>query len=172
MPSDTPRRTSPILFGLAVYIAVFAAALGAAAFVSRGAMADAGSAPSADAAMAADDNTKKPYFSLSTNRIYGTYDRARVWINYQKVDHLDFRVYRVKDPVKFFKNLDDPHQIGEDEKAEVSVDYKRQPSLLEKLRSFKRTLYLSIKDYFRSQLKRTRAPPLIKNFAAKVSACR
>ena len=28
------------------------------------------------------------------------------------VDALDFRVYRVKDPLEFFKHIEDPHQFG------------------------------------------------------------
>lgn len=152
MPSDN-RRSPSFLFGLLVYLAVIGAALGVAALRWRGGNGEISVSPAAIAAE--EDDERKPYFSLSTNRTYGTYDRARVWINYQKVDHLDFRIYRVKDPVKFFKNLEDPHQMGEDEKAEVSASYQRQPSLLEKLRALKRTLYLSIKSYFRYQLKRS-----------------
>ena len=44
----------------------------------------------------------KPFFSLSTHRTYGSADTARIWVDYQAVDHLDFRVYQVKDPRKFF----------------------------------------------------------------------
>ena len=62
----------------------------------------------------------KPHFSLSTNRTYSTNDKPRVWISYQGIDYLDFRVYRVKDPLKFFKQLNDPHQMGEQEKTEVA----------------------------------------------------
>src|SRR5207302_1204601 len=60
--------------------------------------------------------TTKPYFSLTTNRTYSPNESSRVWASYQNIDHLDFRVYRVKDPNKFFKQLDDPHQMGEKEK--------------------------------------------------------
>src|SRR6266511_2435458 len=31
----------------------------------------------------------KPFFSLSTHRTYGTSDNARLWVDYQGVDHLD-----------------------------------------------------------------------------------
>lgn len=53
----------------------------------------------------------KPFFSLTTNRTYGTTDRARVWINYRGLDSLDFRVYRLKDPQQFFRQLENPHQV-------------------------------------------------------------
>src|SRR6185295_17998911 len=98
--------------------------------------------------------TYKPYFALSTNRTYGTADRARVWINYVGIDHMDFRVYRVDDPVKFFKQLDDPHQMGEGEKYQLIATLKKEPSTLERVREFKVAVFKSIKDYFRNQLRR------------------
>jgi len=100
------------------------------------------------------DENAKPYFSVMTNRVYGTNDRARVWVNYRGVESLDFRVYRVKDPVKFFRQLDNPHQVGEDEEGEVARSVKRKPTLLEKLRAFKDHFYQGIKGYFRAQLQR------------------
>ncbi len=96
----------------------------------------------------------KPFFSLSTHRTYGTGDRVRFWINYRAVDHLDFRVYRVKDPLQFFKQLDDPHQMGDQDKGEVVSRFPGEPSLLERLREFKQSVRSLIKAYFRSQLRR------------------
>src|SRR6185295_18636260 len=90
----------------------------------------------------------------STNRTYGTADRARVWINYVGIDHMDFRVYRVDDPVKFFKQLDDPHQMGEGEKYQLIATLKIEPSTLERVREIKVAVFKSIKDYFRNQLRR------------------
>ena len=52
------------------------------------------------------DEHARPFFSVQTNRTYATTDRARLWVNYRGVDALDFRVYRVKDPVKFFRGLE------------------------------------------------------------------
>src|SRR5687767_4492339 len=73
----------------------------------------------------------KPFFSLSTNRTFTPRDRARVWAGYQGLDHLDFRVYRLNDPAKFFRQLDNPHQIGEEEKVEVASSRSNRPSVLE-----------------------------------------
>lgn len=98
--------------------------------------------------------TYKPYFSLSTNRTYGTADRTRVWINYVGIDHMDFRVYRVGDPVEFFKGLEDPHKMGEGEKYQIIASLKKEPSVLERVRAFKVSVFKSIKDYFRNQLHR------------------
>ncbi|MDQ5837768.1 MAG: hypothetical protein M3379_13405, partial [Acidobacteriota bacterium] len=94
----------------------------------------------------------KPFFSLHTNRTYATTDRARVWVNYRGVDSLDFRVYKVKDPVQFFRQLDNPHQVGEDEEEQVGEMTKRKPTFLERLRQFKSWGYGLIKSYVRAQL--------------------
>ena len=99
------------------------------------------------------DPHAKPFFSLHTNRTYATTDRARVWLNYRGVESLDFRVYRVKDPVAFFRKLENPHQVGEDEEAEVGEQVKRQPTFLEKLRAFKSRVYGALRAYVRAQLR-------------------
>jgi alpha-2-macroglobulin len=102
------------------------------------------------------DPTKpaKPFFSLLTNRSYGTNERPRLWLNYRDIDAIDFRVYRVGDPAKFFHSLDNPHQFGEDEESEFESYFrKRNPTFLEKVRAFKAAFYLWFRDYFRSQLK-------------------
>jgi hypothetical protein len=134
-----------------VYIAVVIATVYFAATRTDAQGENAGAAAQAGEATA---TTYKPYFSLSTNRTYSTADKTRVWINYVGVEHLDFRVYRVNDPVKFFKRLADPHKIGEQEKLEVTASIKQTPSLIEKIREFKVSVYKSLKNYFRSQLRR------------------
>ncbi|PYS81980.1 MAG: hypothetical protein DMF67_14575 [Acidobacteria bacterium] len=98
------------------------------------------------------DEHAKPFFSLHTSRTYATTDRARVWVNYRGVDALDFRVYKVKDPVKFFRGLDNPHQVGEDEEEQVGEMTKHKPTLLERLRQFKSWGYGLVKSYVRAQL--------------------
>jgi hypothetical protein len=98
--------------------------------------------------------SEQPFFSLTTNRSFRTTEQARLWASFKGISALDFRVYRVADPVKFFQQLDDPHQIGEEEKQEVESDYRRAFSTLETTRSVKHWLYTAIKDYVRDQLKR------------------
>jgi uncharacterized protein YfaS (alpha-2-macroglobulin family) len=92
--------------------------------------------------------TPKPFFSLTSNRTYGTNGSARVWLNYQNIDEIDVRVYKVKDPAKFFRQLSDPHQMGEDEKPE---DLQR-PQVLESLADVKDYIYDGIRDYVRTQI--------------------
>src|SRR5882672_5551784 len=98
--------------------------------------------------------SSKPFFSLSTHRTYGTGDNARLWVDYQGVDHLDFRVYQVKDPRKFFTDLKNPHQMGEREEQEVASSLPHRKSFLEKVRDFKRWAYSGVKGFVRAQLQR------------------
>src|SRR5213079_800794 len=77
---------------------------------------------------------------------------SRVWASYQNIDHLDFRVYRVKDPSKFFKQHDDPHQMGEKEKEEITQGYGARISLLERTHLLKISLFTAVRDYVRTHL--------------------
>ena len=98
-------------------------------------------------------DSTKPYFSLATNRTFGTRENPRLWVDYRAVNSLDFRVYRVNDPAKFFAQLSNPHQMGEQEQEQIATSLKRSPSLLERLRSVKRWAYSGVRSYFREQLK-------------------
>ena len=98
--------------------------------------------------------SNKPFFSLSTHRTYGTTDNARLWVDYQAIDHLDFRVYQVRDPRKFFAGLKDPHQMGEQEQEEVAGALPHRKSFLERVRGFKRWAYGGIQAFVRGQLQR------------------
>ncbi len=96
----------------------------------------------------------KPFFSLTTNRTFAPGERAKLWASYQGVDHLDFRVYQIKDPIKFFKQLDDPHQLGKRQKEEVTTNYGNRSSALERAHSLKTFINTVVKDYVRAQLQR------------------
>src|SRR5215207_3025141 len=147
-----------ILTGVAVYAGALALVLGfvvlrvKARYAYAAAVApDSLSSPYGHTPQPPDPHAK-PFFSLQTNRTYAATDRARVWVNYRGVEALDFRVYKVQDPVKFFRQLDNPHQVGEDEQAEVGKTVEKKPTLLEKLRQFKSWGYGHVKTYVRQQL--------------------
>ncbi|HEX8127692.1 MAG TPA: MG2 domain-containing protein, partial [Pyrinomonadaceae bacterium] len=109
----------------------------------------------------------KPFFSLASNRTYGTNERPRLWLSYRDIDSIDFRVYRVNDPVKFFRGLDDPHRFGEDEEGEFKSYYrKRKPTFLERIRAFKNYFYHGFRDYFRAQLKNSSRKTFNQTFRA------
>jgi uncharacterized protein YfaS (alpha-2-macroglobulin family) len=99
-------------------------------------------------------SSTQSYFSLTTNRSYSPNESARLWASYQNIDYLDFRVYRIKDPNKFFKQLDDPHEMGEKEKEEISQGYGARRSLLERTHSLKTSLFGAVRNYVRTHLLR------------------
>ncbi|HEY7182913.1 MAG TPA: MG2 domain-containing protein, partial [Blastocatellia bacterium] len=140
---------------VAVYLAVMASTIALAAL--RNQVRGAQTAPAAPAASPQSGKAVSPRFSLSTSRTYGADEKARVYISYQGVDSLDFRVYQVRDPFRFFKQLKSPHQLGEEDRAEVAevaATVERKPSALERLRSFKSSVSHAVKNYFRGQLRR------------------
>ncbi|MBC7910029.1 MAG: hypothetical protein H7Y30_05985, partial [Pyrinomonadaceae bacterium] len=140
------KKISP---ALAVYLAIIICALSFTALRLR-AEGNPKSAPIVTpppATTAADP----PVFSLSSSRTYASTAPARVWLNYRGIETIDFRVYRLKDPVKFFKGLDNPHQMGDREKAEATL--YRKPTALETLRDVKDHLYNSFKDYVRAHVR-------------------
>jgi alpha-2-macroglobulin len=98
----------------------------------------------------------KPRFSLSTNRTYSSDEKAHLYVSYQGINSLDFRLYQVKDPFKFFRQLNNPHQMGEQDRegvAAIAAAIDREPSMLERVRSFKRSVHSTVKNYLRSQLR-------------------
>src|ERR1035441_3167072 len=54
----------------------------------------------------------EPYFSLSSMRTFGAGAKPSVALTAWNVDTLEFRVYRVDDPVQFFQQLESAHQFG------------------------------------------------------------
>src|SRR5579883_2933196 len=54
----------------------------------------------------------EPYFALFTTRTFGTDSKPSVQLSAWNVDSLEFRVYRIHDPLAFFEQLPDPHQFG------------------------------------------------------------
>jgi hypothetical protein len=54
----------------------------------------------------------QPYFSLSSGRSFGSADKPSIQLTGSQVKAVQIRVYRVKDAVRFFKQLEDPHSFG------------------------------------------------------------
>ena len=107
-----------------------------------------------------------PFFSLSTVRTFGTSENPRLWLNHRNIDSLDFRVYRVNDPQRFFTQLSNPHQLGEDEREQVATKLSARHSLLERIREVKFWAYSGVKKYFREQLKQDTRRNLNQKFRA------
>src|SRR5262249_45719477 len=63
---------------------------------------------------------------------------------------LEFRVYKVKDPIAFFERLDNVHQFGH-----VSLKEKLDKrTFLERFHDWKHELWVQIRDFFRTQFSR------------------
>jgi uncharacterized protein YfaS (alpha-2-macroglobulin family) len=89
---------------------------------------------------------KAGYFSLNSARTYAPGQKVSIDVWAQNVETLEFRVYRVNDPVKFFVQLGDAHQFG--------GRAPRPPhklTWLEHFHAWKRGIFVAIRDFFRSQ---------------------
>ncbi len=86
------------------------------------------------------------YFSLSSSGTFGSGGAPSVSLSAWNVDSLQFRVYRIKDPEKFFGQLEDPHEFGG-----MAPRPPRTHSLLENIRSWKRGLKAHIRRSLRAQ---------------------
>ena len=135
--AQTNSRSHRILAASLIYVLVIAGALTVAAMRSR-AKVKPEPEPLPEAEETVRPPATKPFFSLSTNRTFGSNESPRLWVDYQAVNQMDFRVYQVKDPRKFFTGLKDPHQMGKDEEEEVVSTLPKKKSFLERIRSVKR----------------------------------
>ena len=148
MSETNPRLRRYLATGI-IYLALVVSVFGFNIIRSR--TTPAGAALTAEPEKPAISSTR-PYFSLTTNRTYSPNESTRLWASYQNIDYLDFRVYRVKDPNRFFKQLDDPHQMGEQEKEVIAEGYGGRVSLLERTHRLKISLFSAVKDYVRTHL--------------------
>jgi hypothetical protein len=88
----------------------------------------------------------KPYFALSSSQTFGTHSKPSVSVSSVAVDSLEFRVYRVQDPVMFFQQLENPHQFGAHTPAPP-----RERTLIERFHIWKRGLRAAIQRGLRAQ---------------------
>ena len=89
---------------------------------------------------------KTGFFSLNSSRTYAPGQKVSIDMWAQNVETLEFRVYRVNDPVKFFAQLGDAHQFG--------GRAPRPPhtlTWLEWFHDWKHSIFAWIRDFFRAQ---------------------
>jgi uncharacterized protein YfaS (alpha-2-macroglobulin family) len=91
-------------------------------------------------------NEDAPYFSLASNRTFGSNGKPQVALTAWKVDALEFRVYRINDPIQFFQQLEDPHQFGG---SAPRAPHER--TWLERIHGWKHGLRTSIRRSLRAQ---------------------
>lgn len=89
----------------------------------------------------------EPAFHLWSSQIFTTAEQPAFSLTYRGLDHLDFRVYRVSDPVAFFSSLSDPHQLGS-EKPVVP----QEQTWLERIAAWKAGQRALVRSFFRRQV--------------------
>lgn len=93
-----------------------------------------------------DPNEERPAFSLSTSEVFTTRDAPHFYLTFKRIQHLDFRVYKVRDPFAFFEGLNNPHQVGTGE-----AYVKQEPTWLERFADWKREQRQSVRGFIRAQ---------------------
>ncbi|MEI9971637.1 MAG: MG2 domain-containing protein [Ignavibacteriota bacterium] len=88
----------------------------------------------------------EPYFSLRSSRTFESNGAPSVSLSASNVDSLDFRVYRIDDPVQFFLQLEDAHEFG----GHVARP-PHQPSFLQMIHDWKTGLRAGIRHSVRQQ---------------------
>jgi uncharacterized protein YfaS (alpha-2-macroglobulin family) len=91
---------------------------------------------------------KKIYFSVTTNKTFRPSEKPKIQLYAHDVDTLEFRVYKVRDTLKFFQKLEDVHGFGPRYSPHERVDER---TWLERFHDWKRSLWRWIRDFFRGQ---------------------
>lgn len=86
-------------------------------------------------------------FNLASSQIFTTKGTPAVDLTFQQLDHLDFRVYRVKDAPTFFAGLKDSHQLG----SEAPV-VPQERTLLERIALWKGERRAELRSFMRRQI--------------------
>jgi len=90
------------------------------------------------------------YFSVSTSKTFLPGEKVGIRVYSTNVEALEFRVYKVKDPVAFFDRLDNVHEFGHVSPHE-NIDKR---TFLERFHDWKHDVWVTIRDFFRMQFSR------------------
>ena len=88
-------------------------------------------------------------FSLSTTQSFAPGESVKIQLFAKNVPALEFRVYQVRDPQKFFAGLKDLHSFGV--QSESPSEKIEERTLLERLHDFKANLWWRVRHFFRGQ---------------------
>ena len=89
---------------------------------------------------------QSPAFSLYSNHLWTTKERPAIELRFRQVTSLDFRVYRVEDPLKFFAQLRDPHTLGSEGPL-----VPQERTWLERLAEWKAQQRYTVRHFLRGQ---------------------
>ena len=97
----------------------------------------------------AQEDESRAYFSISTQRTFAPGETPTVQLWGSGFDALEFRLYRVNDPVAFFQKLEEDHRFGGQ-----SPRAGKQETALEKVRSWKQRWRARMTNLMRAQFTR------------------
>jgi|HubBroStandDraft_6_1064221.scaffolds.fasta_scaffold00933_13 uncharacterized protein YfaS (alpha-2-macroglobulin family) len=95
----------------------------------------------------AQDPDAQPYFSLTSDRTYLPGEKVEVAVYSHNVGALQFRVYRVNDPIKFFSELQEMHSFG----GQAPRMPKQAHTWLERFHAWKHRIWAWFRDFIRAQ---------------------
>ncbi len=86
-------------------------------------------------------------FSLTSQRTYLPGEKPEISVYSHNVTSLEFRVYRVNDPVKFFSQMQELHSFG----GRAPALPLQSHTFMEKFHAWKHRLWARIRDFIRAQ---------------------
>jgi alpha-2-macroglobulin len=92
-------------------------------------------------------------FNLSTSKTFAPGEQPKIHLYTHNVDALEFRVYRVNDPVKFVENLRELHSFGPGAEM-LDKEQIDERTWLERFHDWKDDVWIRIRDFFRHQFSR------------------
>lgn len=93
-----------------------------------------------------DEPEEGAYFSISTNRTWAPGQKPAISVWGRNIRVLEFRVYRVNDPVKFFQTIQDAHSFGG-----RAPQVPHVTNWIESFHSWKHSVWADVRDFFRAQ---------------------
>jgi uncharacterized protein YfaS (alpha-2-macroglobulin family) len=95
----------------------------------------------------AQDSEPASWFSLTTQRTFMPGEKPEIAVSAHNLKQLEFRVYRVKDPVKFFSQMQELHNFG----GQAPALPRQAHTWLEKFHAWKHRIWARIRDFVRAQ---------------------
>lgn len=87
------------------------------------------------------------YFSISTTKTFLPGEKVGVHLYASNVKGLEFRMYKVNDPVAFLERVESVHDFGHIMPKE-QID---KPTLIERFHDWKRRQWIDLRNFFRAQ---------------------
>jgi alpha-2-macroglobulin len=97
--------------------------------------------------VAQQDADTESWFSLTSQRTYLPGEKPEISVNAHNVNQLEFRVYRVNNPVKFFSQMQELHNFG----GQGPAMPRQAHTWLEKFHAWKHRIWAWIRDFIRGQ---------------------